>query len=216
MTNQDKNRRVLEANERLGAADEERNKNYVKFFQDSNWVDDIHREMVEDLSPHKKQEIIYSYSNQANIQARYKERISDIPKNDITSEAEEIKLENERLTEKANHTDFVKGVLERDSVPVPENYRTAYATTTTRREEALEKNKELTDNHLACLSEYISAKQEYIDATENNNGGPSNSGGENNNGGPSNSGGNGNERSSLLDDFADPSLEQPSYMDPED
>lgn len=41
-------------------------------------------------------------------------------------------------------------------------------------------------------------------------------GGGNNNGDNSNSGGNGNERSSLLDDFADPSLELPSYMDPED
>jgi hypothetical protein len=211
--NQESENRLNNLHTRLEESAEKRSDNLIKLKECNFEIDVVHADMRKNLNPYVEQEIRYADSNVLDKTHGFNEKLSNLDTGNSRTEIEEIELENKKVNVKLEHTSFIKQVLTNSGVSVPQDKEAYYSELEQKKQELIQKDVTYTQEHLANVREYITTSEQIFgqnsQSQDNNESGSGNSG-------TSNQGNAGNSSRSLVDDYADPSTEQPSYMDPED
>lgn len=222
--NEEIQNRLTELQKRVDDSCTARDANSGQLFDCNDQIDRIQNRMIKDLNPFVREELKYANHKSLDRSCDYMAKISELDTKDSRSELEEIELEKQKLQSKLDHTEFVKGVLNNYNVSVPQDERVLYSELQQNKPSLLANDRTLTEEHLTNVMEYITAsEQANIENNSSDSTTQQSSAQENRENIASdsttqqpsvqetrdNSG-------SLIDDFADPSTEQPSHMDPDD
>ena len=164
----------------------------------------IQRELMRVAStspnPFVSEQVISAYESRMQMHQRHYRALLDQPVTDTKAELTEIEMIERMVASKTNCTNFMWDILRNSDVDIDPNRRRVIEGLLQRNDTLIAQDAEVDERHKKLVSERIRLEDE-LSKSEGNGGRGSGSAG---------------DTGSLVDDYADPSTEMPSYIDPED